>query len=101
MAGDREGVAAPTGAIETTGVRAFLANLRHDMFTTIKDRLTRGIADGDLIASPATVDAVARYYTTVVQGLSVQARDGASRTDLEAVIACAMAAWDTLLPSSS
>jgi hypothetical protein len=32
----------------------------------------------------------------VVQGLSVQARDGASRADLQAVITCAMAAWDTL-----
>jgi hypothetical protein len=33
----------------------------------------------------------------VVQGLSVQARDGATRVDLEAVITCAMAAWDTLV----
>jgi hypothetical protein len=32
----------------------------------------------------------------LVQGLSVQARDGASRADLEGVITCAMAAWDTL-----
>lgn len=89
-------LAAPTGAIENAGVRAFLAGLRHDMFSAIRDRL----ADGDLTASPANLDAVARYYTTVVQGLSVQARDGASRTDLEAVITCAMAAWDTLVPSS-
>jgi AcrR family transcriptional regulator len=89
-------LAAPAGAIENAGVRAFLAGLRHDMFSTIRDRLARGIADGDLSASPAGLDAIARYYTTVVQGLSVQARDGASRADLEAVITCAMAAWDTL-----
>jgi hypothetical protein len=31
-----------------------------------------------------------------VQGLSVQARDGATRSQLEGVISCAMAAWDTL-----
>jgi AcrR family transcriptional regulator len=86
-------LAAPAGAIENAGVRAFLAGLRHDMFSTIRDRL----ADGDLTASPAGLDAIARYYTTVVQGLSVQARDGASRADLEAVITCAMAAWDTLV----
>ncbi len=30
------------------------------------------------------------------RALSVQARDGAGRADLEAVITCAMAAWDTL-----
>ena len=59
-------------------------------------RLARGVADGDLNASPDGLDAIARYYTTVVQGLSIQARDGASRADLEVVIACAMAAWDTL-----
>lgn len=87
-------LAAPTGATENAGVRAFLAELRRDILHRIKDRLARGIADGDLTASPGSLDAIARYYTTVVQGLSVQARDGASRADLEAVIACAMAAWD-------
>ncbi|HMH93195.1 MAG TPA: hypothetical protein VK586_19185 [Streptosporangiaceae bacterium] len=49
-----------------------------------------------LAASPAGLDGIARYFTTVVQGLSVQARDGASRADLEAIITCAMAAWDAL-----
>jgi AcrR family transcriptional regulator len=89
-------LAAPTGAAENAGVREFLAGLRRDMFSAIKDRLARGMTDGDLTAAPANLDAVARYFTTVVQGLSVQARDGASRTELEAVITCAMAAWDTL-----
>ena len=88
-------LAAPTGAIENSGVREFLAGLRRGMLTEIRDRLARGVADGDLAASPASLDAIARYYTTVVQGLSVQARDGATRADLEAVITCAMAAWDT------
>jgi AcrR family transcriptional regulator len=92
-------LAAPTGATENSGVRAFLAGLRHDMFSAIKQRLARGVADGDLDASPDDLDAIARYYTTVVQGLSVQARDGASRAELEGVITCAMAAWDTLATS--
>jgi len=89
-------LAAPTGAIENSGVREFLADRRRDMLTTIRDRLAQGVADGDLGLPVAGLDAVARYFTTVVQGLSVQARDGASRADLEAVITCAMAAWDTL-----
>ena len=88
-------LAAPTGAVENHTVREFLAGIRRDMFTENRDRLARGVADGDLIAT-ADLDAIARYYTTVVQGLSIQARDGASRADLEAVITCAMAAWDTL-----
>ena len=45
--------------------------------------------------------AIARYYATVVQGLSVQARDGATRAELEAVITCAMAAWETLTSAPS
>jgi AcrR family transcriptional regulator len=89
-------LAAPTGAVENSGVREFLAGLRRGQLDTIRERLARGISDGDLTASPARLDAMARYYTTLVQGLSVQARDGASRADLEGVVSCAMAAWDTL-----
>jgi AcrR family transcriptional regulator len=94
-------LAAPTGAVENHAIREFLADLRRDMFTAIKDRLARGVTDGDLTASAAGLDAIARYYTTVVQGLSVQARDGADRGELEAVITCAMAAWDTLTSAPS
>jgi AcrR family transcriptional regulator len=89
-------LAAPTGAVENHAVREFLAGLRRDMLATIRDRLARGVTDGELIASAAGLDAIARYYTTVVQGLSLQARDGADRAELEAVITCAMASWDAL-----
>ncbi|QKW36610.1 TetR/AcrR family transcriptional regulator [Actinomadura sp. NAK00032] len=89
-------LAAPTGAVENHPVREFLADIRRDMHTAIKERLARGVADGDLTAPPAALDGIARYYTTVVQGLSIQARDGATRAELEAVITCAMAAWDAL-----
>ena len=94
-------LAAPTGAVENRAVREFLAGLRHDMHTTIRDRLARGVTNGDLTAPPARLDAIARYYTTVVQGLSIQARDGATRAELEAVITCAMTAWDTLTSAPS
>ena len=89
-------LAAPTGAVENHAVREFLADRRRGQLAAIRDRLARGVTDGDLVAPPATLDGLARYYATVVQGLSIQARDGASRADLETVIACAMAAWDTL-----
>ncbi|HXA61651.1 MAG TPA: TetR/AcrR family transcriptional regulator [Streptosporangiaceae bacterium] len=94
-------LAAPTGAVENHAVREFLADLRRGMLAEVRDRLDRGITDGDLTASPASLDAIARYYTTVVQGLSVQARDGATRADLETVITCAMAAWDPLTAAGS
>jgi AcrR family transcriptional regulator len=88
-------LAAPTGAVENHAVREFLADRRRDQHAAIKGRLTRGLTDGDLVVQPERLDGIARYYATVVQGLSVQARDGATRAELEVVITCAMAAWDT------
>lgn len=88
-------LAAPTGAVENTRVRAYLADLRREMFNLIKARLERGVTDGDLTAPNSGLDALARFYTTIVQGLSVQARDGADRAELQAAITCAMAAWPT------
>lgn len=82
-------LAAPTGAVENHAVRQFLADGRHGMYEEIRERLADDVP-------PARLDAIARYYTTVVQGLSVQARDGATRAELETVITCAMAAWDAL-----
>jgi AcrR family transcriptional regulator len=94
-------LAAPTGTVENHEVREFLADRRRDQFATIEDRLARGVTDGDLTAPPTGLGALARYYTTVMQGLSVQARDGATRAELETVITCAMAAWDTLTSAPS
>jgi len=94
-------LAAPTGAVENHPVREFLADLRRDMYATIRERLARGVTDGDLVVAESELDGIARYYTTVVQGLSIQARDGAGREDLEVVITCAMAAWATLAPAAT
>jgi AcrR family transcriptional regulator len=89
-------LAAPTGAVENHAIREFLAGIRRSQFAAIRDRLVRGLTDGDLTVSDVSLDAIARYYATVVQGLSVQARDGADRAELEAVITCAMAGWSLL-----
>ncbi|WP_293809108.1 hypothetical protein [uncultured Bosea sp.] len=47
---------------------------------------------------PAALDPhpIASYYATVQQGMSIQARDGASRQMLEMIVQGAMAAWDAL-----
>jgi AcrR family transcriptional regulator len=94
-------LAAPTGAVENRAVREFLADGRRGQLREIRDRLARGVTDGDLAVPPARLDAIARYYATVVQGLSIQARDDATRAELEAVITCAMAGWDTLTSAPS
>jgi AcrR family transcriptional regulator len=89
-------LAAPTGAAENHEVREFLAEIRRGQYAAIRARLAQGVSDGDLRVPEATLDALARFYVTVVQGMSVQSRDGATRAELEAAITCAMAAWDPL-----
>ncbi|NUT04320.1 MAG: TetR/AcrR family transcriptional regulator [Hamadaea sp.] len=84
-------LAAPTGAVENHRVREFLAERRRAQFEAIRERLA---ADPDVPVDD--LDAIARFYTTVVHGLSIQARDGVGRAELEAVVTGAMAAWDGL-----
>lgn len=76
-------------------VQVYLADLRHGMQTAIAARLRRAVAEGDL-PSEATVDTMAAFYTTVQQGMSIQAHDGATRADLDAIVTAAMAAWEPL-----
>jgi AcrR family transcriptional regulator len=73
-------------------VRSYLAGLRRKTFELIEARLERGVAAGEL--PPDTdVRTFAAYYNAVLEGLSIQARDGASRESMHAVIDWAMAAW--------
>lgn len=69
---------------------------RADNVRMLRERLERGIADGEL---PARLDceAVANFYATVQQGMSIQARDGATKATLLAIADGAMAAWDGLM----
>ena len=90
-------LAAPTGAVENHEVREFLAGGRRAMQAEIGAGSPAASPTATSPPPPAGLDAIARYYTTVVQGLSIQARDGASRAELETVITCAMAAWDALV----
>ena len=53
----------------------------------------RGVGDGDI---PATVDvhALARFIQSVQNGMSVLARDGVTRAELESIAEIAMMGWD-------
>ncbi|WP_184815099.1 TetR/AcrR family transcriptional regulator [Actinophytocola algeriensis] len=88
-------LAATTYTERSEQVRDHLAGLRRGMERLFQDRVDRGIADGDV---PAGVDAagVAAFYNAVMEGMSVQARDGASRAALIAVAKRADAAWDVV-----
>ncbi|WP_426753920.1 TetR/AcrR family transcriptional regulator [Myxococcus sp. Y35] len=80
------------GTPENEMVRTFLAEKRLDGERALKRRLERGIAEGDLPAS-TDVRTLAAFYTTVLEGLSIQARDGASAKKLTTIIDAAMLAW--------
>jgi AcrR family transcriptional regulator len=62
----------------------------------IRRRLQRGVEAGEL---PKHLDlvALAAFYTTVIDGLAIQARDGVSRKALDFAARCAMAAWDPVV----
>ncbi|XHO59309.1 HTH-type transcriptional repressor ComR [Burkholderia ambifaria] len=77
-------------------VRQMLIAMREQTVAALRARLGEGVAAGE-ISAHADLDAIARYYVTVQQGMSIQARDGASRRDLEAVGQAALAAWPALV----
>lgn len=81
-------------AVDT--VRGELATKRMRNVDDLAKLLSRGVKTGEI---PATADlkAMARFYVTVQEGMSIQARDGASRQALESVAHSALAAWGPLL----
>jgi len=92
------------GAINTApgheGVRAHLLDLHKEACGLILRRLEQGAAAGEL---PRGVDLgpVAGFYSTVLAGLSIKARDGTGRRDMHAIIDHAMAAWDAMVATAT
>ncbi|WP_376964196.1 TetR/AcrR family transcriptional regulator [Azospirillum sp. A26] len=96
MPGKPLGCMISSGMLMTSAENADLAaELRAIRATTrvaLERRIQRDIDDGHL---PATTDAptLARFHATLLQGLSVQALDGATAEELLAVAGQALAAW--------
>lgn len=86
--------AAETGELSPE-LRQDLCDLRASNSETLARRLRRGIEEGD-VAAGTDVRAVADFYATVHKGLSLSAKGGASREELESVVASAMVAWAPL-----
>lgn len=72
-----------------------LRRSRAESLAGLKARLDRAVASGEIAAGVDTA-AVAAFYITVQQGMSIQARDGASYETLQKVADNAMAAWTPL-----
>ncbi|MBL4741060.1 MAG: TetR/AcrR family transcriptional regulator [Sneathiella sp.] len=82
--------------LSNTAVNRDLADLRVQSVMQLQERLQRGVEEGEL-SQAVDVQAIATFYVTVQQGMSIQARDGASREMLLATADCAMVAWDGLV----
>ncbi len=74
---------------------ALLRKRRLENVPKLRERLERGVREGEL---PASVDCqkVADFYATVQHGMSITARDGATVEALLKTADAAMAAWDAL-----
>ncbi|WP_126976446.1 TetR/AcrR family transcriptional regulator [Frigidibacter oleivorans] len=79
---------------------ALVLSARNAAFERLEERLRRGVQDGEI---PATVDihALARFVQGVQNGMSVLARDGVTRADLESIAEIAMMAWDARVSGRS
>jgi AcrR family transcriptional regulator len=86
-------LAATTYTPSTAGIRDFLAEQRRASTAEVRDRFARGQADGD-VPPGADIDALAAFVSSVQFGMSLQARDGATRQELSTVVDQAMVALD-------
>ncbi|WP_172383766.1 TetR/AcrR family transcriptional regulator [Streptomyces sp. MNP-20] len=84
----------------TPEVEQTLRDQRNANVASFEDRIKAAVASGELPRGTDTA-ALARYVGAVLQGLSQQSRDGATREELEAVAELAMRAWPAPEPVAS
>ena len=77
---------------QSSSVQAELRSLRALSTRALEEKIANAQAEEAL---PPDVDAraLALFYSTVLQGMSAQARDGASREELEVIAKTAIRAW--------
>jgi AcrR family transcriptional regulator len=90
-------VMAMTTALESSPrMQAFLAEKRAAAKARMRARLQQGVDKGELPRG-TDVGALTNFYSAVISGMSLQARDGASRKALLATVEAAMRAWPETL----
>jgi AcrR family transcriptional regulator len=86
-------------AIENKAVQDYLLSIRSQISQSILERLKQGQHKGD-VPKAAPVVALAAYYSTVLHGLALQSRDGASRKTLTQVVQFAMTDWPQMIKAA-
>jgi AcrR family transcriptional regulator len=79
---------------ESADIQLLLTECRTGFETDLTARIQHGIDHGDVPAS-VSPGALAKFYSAVLCGMSMQARDGATHDALIAICDAAMAAWPT------
>jgi len=82
------------GAAEESpgAILATVRKLRLECLEMLRSRLNEAVSDGELMAS-TNVDRLGRFYLAVFQGMAMQARDGATSSELMDIVEAAMTAW--------
>jgi AcrR family transcriptional regulator len=80
------------GSPQSAHLQDALRGCRLEAEARITAKIKRGVRDGEL---PLRTNAAAlgKFYMTVMQGMTIQARDGATQKDLLAVARAAMLHW--------
>lgn len=73
-------------------VQLHVSEKRHNYQEIILKRLQQGLEEGD-IAKGTKLDALADFYITLINGLTVKACDGANLETLNQIVLNAMKAW--------
>jgi len=93
-------MAATTSSASSPRLQAALAQRRAESRTCLKARIDRGLAESELPRGTDTA-ALADFYHAIVAGMSLQARDDASRKSLLAIVKAAMHAWPDRIDGSA
>ena len=78
--------------VDNRAVQQHLTSLRQESIRSIARRLKQAQDAGEL-SRKVFIRSLAGYYATVLHGLSIPARDGASREDLMQIVNLAMTTW--------
>jgi AcrR family transcriptional regulator len=93
-------MAAATSSGTSPQLQAALAERRAAARTNLKARIERGIKEGDV--PPGTdAGALADFFGTIMTGMSLQARDGATRKSLLATVERAMSVFPPVVKGAA
>jgi AcrR family transcriptional regulator len=84
--------AATNCTLQSADVKSRLRDLRARGDRALEQKLATAAHTGELAADTDT-HALATFYAATLQGMAAQARDGATRSDLDAIATVALGAW--------